>query len=184
MSPLRPIEWNGFSKFLHWTVAVLIIAIALIGLTHDAFPTDTKRTIMGLHKAMGATVLILMIVRLIWNLLTPSPGKNQVTPAWQYMTAKLVHFGIYVGVIGQALIGWAMSSASGRPVSFFGLFDLPALVAQSESTADLMHELHETVFWLLALFIVVHIAAAIYHQVVMKDNLLARIWPGKNRPLA
>ena len=184
MSRQHPLEWNGFTKFLHWTIAILIIIIAVIGLTHDAFDQDTKRTIMGIHKALGATVLVLMSVRLIWNILTPSPGRNALTPVWQHMVAKLVHWGIYIAVFMQAISGWRMSNAGGRPVSYFGWFDLPTITAKSKEVAEQMHEVHETVFWVLAALLVLHIAAAAYHQYFLRDNLIARMLPGKGRPAA
>lgn len=178
MANSHPIEWNGLSKLLHWTLALLVVGNLAVGLGMDLFDRSARADVMWVHKAVGATILILMSARLIWNLLTPSPGRNLQTPPWQYAVAKLVHWLLYIGVIGQTVIGWITSNSGGRPVSFWGLFDLPSIAAKNRELHESMESLHSTVAWVLVALLIFHVGAAIYHQVFMRDNLLARMVPG------
>ena len=174
---LRPTQWSGTSKFLHWLMVLMLFVIAVIGLTHDYFPGDLRKLIMGWHKALGITVLVLAAARLVWNLFTPSPARIMSTPNWQHLTAQITHGLLYVLMLAMPLSGWIMSSAGGRPVNYFGLGELPNLVAKNPALRELSSEWHETMFWVLLAVVIVHAGAAIYHQMVLKDGLLDRMHP-------
>lgn len=178
-SALRPTQWNGTSKFLHWLMVLMLFVIAVIGLSHDYFPGDTRKLIMGWHKALGVTVLVLAAVRLVWNLVTPSPARIASTPSWMHLTAQITHGLLYVLMLAMPLSGWIMSSAGGRPVNYFGLGELPNLVAKNDSLRELAGEWHETMFWVLLVVVILHAGAAIYHQVMLKDGLLDHMRPGR-----
>jgi len=83
--------------------------------------------------------------------------------------------------------GWVMVSASPLdfPISWFGLFEWPQLpIANDKALADRMSEGHELFAKILIGLAALHLLAALKHQFIDRDNLLARMWPGGNEARA
>jgi len=92
----------------------------------------------------------------------------------------LAHAGhalLYVLLFAMPLSGWAMSSAAGFPVSFFGLFTLPDLITPNQSLKADMMDLHKALAWLLIAMIILHALAALLHHFYYKNNVLRRMLP-------
>jgi cytochrome b561 len=70
-----------------------------------------------------------------------------------------------------------MSSAANYPVTLFGWFQFPALVAENHDLHETLEEVHEFLFNAMLLIVVVHILAALYHHFVLKDGVLRRMLP-------
>jgi cytochrome b561 len=107
---------------------------------------------------------------------TNPPLPDTLKP-YERVLAHISHFGLYFFLFAQPITGWILSSASNFPVSYFGLFTLPNLVAPDKQLASTMHEVHETLFNILAAFALLHIAAALKHHFVLKDDVLRRMLP-------
>ena len=123
-----------------------------------------------------------MLVRIAWRLYAGAPPPVEGTPRWQARLASLTHGAIYVLILAMPLSGWLYDSASGlRPFRFFGLFDMPKLVAPNEWLADQMHEAHELLFWVLVVLVALHAGAAFYHHLFRRDDTLVRMLP-RRRP--
>ncbi len=172
-------RWGAVSQAFHWIIVLLILGLAVVGLTLDELPRSPKYFwVYTAHKSMGITVLALMLLRLGWRLYAGAPAPVPGTPAWQRAAAALSHWGLYGLAIAMPLSGWLYDSASGlRPFEWFGLFPMPKLVPPSESLADAAHDWHETLFWVLVALIAVHAGAALYHHLFRRDATLARMLP-------
>lgn len=179
----RPDRWGPVSQAFHWASAVLLVAIAAIGLTMEDLPNspDKIRT-YALHKSLGLTLLAVVALRLAWRWARPVPADVPGIAPWMRRTAGAVHWALYALMLAMPLSGWLLNSAEGFPLQWFGLFNLPALTAESEAVADLAHDLHENGFWLLALLAAGHVFAALYHHVFLRDGTLHRMLPGRRRP--
>ena len=86
-----------------------------------------------------------------------------------------MHLLLYLLLIAIPVTGWLMSSAKGFTTNYFGLFDLPNLVGKDKALAHTLKELHGFLANSLMALVALHIAAAIKHQVIDKDNLMARM---------
>lgn len=173
-------RYNRTAIALHWVTAVLILFNLWLGLAHDSLPSDWK--VMPAHKAVGITVLALTLVRIGWRLAHSAPPAPTDVPAWQGMAAKASHFLLYAFLLFMPLTGWAMVSGSKRrPLEWFGLFDIPYLPV-SDAVAGFGHEAHELLGWGMIGLLVVHVAAALRHHFLLRDNVLARMTPGVATP--
>ena len=171
-------DWNGGTKLIHWTFVVIILTMAILGLTMDDIGSPaTKSTVIAFHKSLGLTALALAVIRLVWRLVSKDPPKIASIPTWQHFIAKLTHAMLYVFLFLMPLSGWAMTSAKGYPIRWFNLFNVPALTAKNPQLADLAHEIHETSFWILTALIVMHVGAAFYHHIFQQDATLKRMLP-------
>ena len=172
-------RWGAVSQFFHWTIVVLILVIAIIGLTMGDLPKTPKYFwVYTLHKSLGITVLVLAILRLLWRLYAGAPPAVPGTPKIQEWLASATHWALYALIFAMPLSGWLYDSASGlRPFKFFGLFDMPKLVPPDEQIRSLSHTGHEWLFWTLVLLVIGHAGAAIYHHLFRHDATLARMLP-------
>ncbi len=171
--------WGGLAKFFHWlTVLVLIATWVAVALREDAVE-DSPEFIkyLLLHKSLGLTLLAVVLVRLLWRSSNVTPNALKMSE-WQQKSAAYVQGSLYVLLLAMPVSGIIMSQLAGKPVSFFGLFDLPALFSVDTEKAKDVKSLHTEVFFpLLMLAIIGHIGAALFHQFVLKDGLIKRMLP-------
>lgn len=171
-------RWGGISQLLHWTVAVLILVMAYLGLTMGDLPNGPdKIKTYALHKSIGITILALVALRLLWRLYAGTPRPVPGSPRWQERIASLTHAAIYLLLFAIPLSGWVLNSAAGFPLRWFGLVNLPHIVGESHDLHELAEEAHELMFWVLALLVVAHAGAAFYHHIFQRDATLARMLP-------
>ena len=172
-------RYGAIAQTFHWTIVVLIIVQVTLALLADDLPRGAEKlALMMRHKSFGITILALVVLRLVWRLLNRPPPLPPM-PRWQQIAAQVSHWGMYALLLAIPLAGWMMSSSAGRPVNWFGLFQLPDLVGQSESLGDVMHELHEILAKVLLAVIGVHVAAALKHHFWDGHGLLWRMLPFK-----
>ena len=130
-------RWGSVSQLLHWTIAVLILTIGAVGLVMGELPRSPKYFwVYTAHKSLGLTVLALVVVRIAWRLHAGAPAPVPGTPRWQARLASATHGAIYLLLLAMPLSGWLYDSATGlRPLRWFGLAEVPKLVAPDEALA-------------------------------------------------
>ena len=172
-------RYTRVAIWLHWLIALAIIGNLLGGFLHDGFGA-AKGQVMAIHKATGILILLLTLVRIAWRLTHRAPPLPASTPGWQRSLAHVTHIALYALMLLVPMSGWAMASGSDKPISFYGLFDWPKLaVTKSSAAAGAAHEAHEIGGIILAVLVVMHIAAALQHQFLLRDRLLARMGIGR-----
>ena len=179
-------HWGHVSQAFHWLIVLLILVLAIVGLTMGELPRTPKYFwVYTAHKSLGITVLALMLLRLGWRLYAGAPAPVAGTPGWQATIANLTHWLLYALVLAMPLSGWLYDSASGlRPFRYFGQFDMPKLVGPNEWLAGLAGQAHAVLFWILALLVAVHAGAALYHHIFQRDDTLRRMLPRGGAPPA
>jgi len=171
-------SWGSLSKALHWIIVLLIINQWLIAERADSLPNGlAKLQALAWHKSFGITILMLAVVRLVWRLMNPTPELTTETKAWERVLARLSHVLLYALIFAMPLTGWMMSSARNFPVSWFHLFQLPDLVAPDKQTFELMQNLHGVLFLVLVGVALLHVAGALKHHFVDKNDVLKRMLP-------
>lgn len=185
-------RYDGVAMLLHWLIAALIFYNIWLAWQAEDLPRAERVAVLATHRAIGMTVLFLSLFRLAWRFISPPPPLSPELKPLERLGARVVHIGFYVLMIGLPLTGWVMSSASPRlrPIDMFGLFDIPqisALQTMAEPGRRGVHEafevLHAGVLKLVAyLLIILHVAGALKHQFIDRDNQLGRIIPFLGRP--
>jgi len=164
---------------LHWLMALMIIGAFAMGLVMTDIPgiTPTKLKYYSWHKWAGVTILLLALVRLGWRIGHAPPPYPDTMPMWQQRAANLLHRLLYVLILAVPLSGYFYTLASGFPVVWFGVVELPVLIGPDPELKPILKSLH---FWLnmtLAACVLAHIGAALKHQFVDRDGVLRRMWP-------
>jgi cytochrome b561 len=175
--------WGGLAKFFHWTIVLLIIVQATVGLIMVDLPKKPNIIpVYNLHKSIGLTILSLAVLRLAWRWFDRRPQEHPSIPQWQAFGARAGHALLYALLFAVPLSGWWFDSVSAlRPLYWFGLVEVPHLTGPDKSLKDLASQTHAVLFWLLVVVAVGHAAMALIHQFVNRDGTLARMLPGGRR---
>lgn len=161
----------------HWILAILILGTFFFGLYMTDLPFSPARLKQfNWHKWAGITILALSALRLLWRL-THRPPALPPMPAWQARASHALHGFLYVLFFATPLVGWAYSSATGFPVVYFGVLQLPDWVGKNAELADVLKLVHHFLAYGLGTLVALHIAAALKHQWLDKDRLLDRMNP-------
>ncbi len=170
-----PVErYNRVAQAFHWVIAVLVIINLALGLLHG--PLRDVVQVMPTHKAIGLTVLVLTLGRIAWRFTWTKPPLARTVSPFARMLSSTVHFLFYVLLLALPLTGWIFTSPSRTPPSWFGLFDIPRLpVGKDDPIAGLAHTGHEVMGLLMLALAVLHVAAALRHQFILKDGLIRRM---------
>ena len=171
-------RYGSVAMLLHWLMALLLIGLLGLGLYMTGLPLGLQKLkFYGWHKEFGILVLMLVIARVAWRVLNITPILPTHMPTWERFAANSAHYVFYLLMFALPITGWMMSSASGLPVSFFGVFVLPDLVSQNDQLQMLFIEIHKWLGYGLITILCVHIAAALQHHFIYKDDILRRMLP-------
>lgn len=174
----RPARYTTTAIALHWFIALAVLGQIALGWWMQEIPKDPvgpRVNAFNLHKSIGLTILALMALRLIWRATHRAPALPMM-PAWQAKAAHINHWVLYICLFLQPLTGYVGSAVSGYPVRYFGLL-LPEWAAKSIPLKDFLSTAHFVNSCVLVTAIAIHVAAALKHQFVDRDNLLRRMWP-------
>ncbi|HRQ21902.1 MAG TPA: cytochrome b/b6 domain-containing protein, partial [Anaerolineales bacterium] len=169
-------RYHPLQVTLHWLVVLLVVAAFVIGKSMSGQPNNAaKLTPLALHMAVGIIILMVTVYRFVMRQRLPKP--EQVTagnPFFDWI-GKAVHYALYILVFLMAISGVSLSIQAGLgPIVFGGAGNLPADFF--DFTARIMHGFIAPA---LVLTVLLHVGAAFYHQFLLKDNLLTRMWYGK-----
>ena len=171
-------SWGSISKTLHWLIVLLIINQWVIAERAEALPLGAaKLQALSWHKSFGMTIFALALVRLVWRWLNPVPTLDGKARGWERLLAHLSHLLLYGLIFAMPLTGWLMSSARNFPVSWFGVFQFPDLVAPDTSLYESMKDWHHLLFAVLVIVALLHIAGALKHHFIDKNEVLKRMLP-------
>ncbi len=158
----------------HWAMAILIIGLLILGLYMVRLPISLEKLkFYGWHKECGMLAFLLVIARSIWRVSNLIPSLT--LPWWEKLAARTVHYAFYGFMFAMPITGWIITSSSGLPVSFFGLFVFPDLISPNPDTMQLFQQIHKWLGYGLIATIFLHAAAALKHHFIDKDDILRRM---------
>jgi cytochrome b561 len=169
-------RYHPLQVTLHWLVVFLIFAAFVIGKSMSGQPNDAaKLTPLALHMTVGIITLLVIVFRFVMRMRLPKPEHVTAGNPFFDWIGKMVHYALYLLVFLMAVSGLSLSMQAGlAPVVFGGSGILPADFYDFAART-----LHGFIAPALVLTVLLHVGAAFYHQIVLKDNLLARMWYGK-----
>ena len=170
-------RYSAAAIALHWLSAALIVANLLLGISMVPLPLSPRKFHWyAWHKWIGVSVFLLAWARLLWRWARPAPPFTGMA-AWQMRAARWTHALLYLLMIAVPLSGWIYSSSTGVQVVYLGLVPLPDLVAKDRVLAATLKVVHVALNVALVTLIAAHVAAALKHHFIDRDNVLARMWP-------
>jgi len=172
-------HYGTTAKVFHWlVVALLIVQYPLGKLMPHIHRGMTPGDAMTFHISFGITILALMVLRLFWRITHPvAPARS--LPAWQQLVSEAVHWLLYVLVFATTMTGWIFASERGWSISLFSAVPFPLLPTEGSPLANAIGKWHGTMEWALLLVIGAHVAAAIAHTFIFRDQIMQRMLPEK-----
>lgn len=170
------VRYNGVARAFHAAIAALVVFNLVSGIGGEAI--EKWWNPYPLHKGTGMVILVLSLARVGWRFTSAMPSWPDTMGSLQRLAAKATHAALYVLMLVLPVTGWIMSSANSKyPISVWGLFEWPKLgVTKGSALAEAAHEGHEILSFLMAGLVMLHIAAALHHHFIIKDNILRRMF--------
>ncbi len=169
-------SYSKGSKWLHWIVAMIVMAMLSFSFFLGNVPEQYQSTAYMIHKSLGLTVLFLMCARLFWIVRTGRPELPFTVSTWERVLTRVVQTSMYLLLFAMPIVGWVMSVAAGRTPTYFGLFDVPLPgIPIDKQLSHTMGTAHCTIAWILIVLISLHILGALKHYFINKDRILHRM---------
>ena len=182
MNTTRPISvrYTRTAIALHWLMALVIVGLFALGAYMHELPfSPIKLKLYSWHKWAGVCVFLLVFVRLAWRLTHRPPALPAHMQGLVRVAAHAGHHVLYLLMFAIPLSGWLMSSAKGFQTVLFGVFPIPDLLSKDEALGEILQQLHFSLNMLLLAVVIGHVAAAIKHHLIDKDDVLTRMLPGR-----
>ncbi|MBU9196530.1 cytochrome b [Burkholderia gladioli] len=175
----RPDTYTRTAIALHWLIALLIICGFSLGWVMTDIPgfTPTKLKYFSWHKWIGVTVFALAVIRVLWRATHAAAPLPAGTSRLAKGAAHAVHGLLYLLMLAIPITGYLYSSASNIPVVYLGLVPLPRLIDPDPVLKETLKTLHIFLNYTLLALVVLHVLAALKHQVVDRDGVLGRMLP-------
>lgn len=186
-------KYTRVAVLLHWSIALLILANAALGLTVALLPDgalsdESIRFVIDTHKSIGITVLGLAVLRVVWRFTHRPPPLPAEFPTWERTAAHAAHIALYVLIFAMPLSGWlhdsAWVAAASHPMYLFGLFQWPRIgfiMNLDPATKNPLHDqfgaLHTACSYALYGVLALHVAGALKHQWIDRHSVLRRMMP-------
>ena len=166
-------RYGRVSRYLHWTIAILFIALIPMGVFTSMIPDDGRWYRQGyyvVHKTIGITLLGLVIARLVWNVVSPRPKLDAHLSSWEKRLAHGAHWALYGLMIAFPITGFMMSTYAGK-LSHWFVWDTPMPFAPDDQAIIIWALLHKIVLpYVFYLLIAAHITGALKHRYLDKQN--------------
>ena len=171
-------RYGAVAQALHWATAIVVLVAFIYGpggneLRVYSAARDFDRQ---LHETLGLCVFLLVLLRLLWKAIDEQP-ESPPAPRWMELAAKVMKAALYVLLFALPITAIAGAWLEGHPLTFLAGIKIAAPVAESHELGATIASLHtwlgDTIMWLAGF----HALAAIYHQFVLGDGLLASMLP-------
>ncbi len=184
-------RWGWLAKSFHWVTALMIAVVVPVGYvmtsTYELVVTSEQLRAVNValskvHHTAGLLVLLLVVLRLGWRLKQMTPDGAPGLAAYQRALAKLTHVFLYGLLLLLPLSGWAAMSVFGElPIYFFGMESVPGILPKlplgHTFGYSFFGRMHAYAVYVGGVVLGLHVIAALWHHVVMKDSVLRRMWP-------
>lgn len=176
----RPRRYGRVAQAIHWATAVLVLAAFIYG---PGGPESRVYASAGdfdrhLHETLGSCVLVLVVLRVAWRWMDVRPEPVPVA-RWMGMLARLVQALLYLLLFAVPMTAIAGAWLEGHPLSWLGGFQVAPPIAPSREIGMRLASIHgwlgDAILWTAGL----HALAALYHQFVLRDRVLASMLPAR-----
>jgi cytochrome b561 len=159
-------RYGLLSRAIHGIMLLLIFGMLGVGMyMADLDKTDElRKTLFGMHMSTGVLVLTLAVIRVVWLRVSPAPQLPAALENWEKTLTTLVKSLMYLLMLLLPISGILMVNTNGYEVSFYGLFDLPAMIGEHKDLHEWLEEIHELIAFSLLFLIILHITGSLKHR--------------------
>ncbi|WP_267963695.1 cytochrome b [Testudinibacter sp. TR-2022] len=169
---------------LHWLIAFFILGLMTLGV----YMTETSRyDLYPTHKSLGIFIFFFIVIRVLWRWKNGWPQPVAQHKNWEEALAKLVHWVLILGTLAFPISGMLFSIGGGHGLQIFGLDLVSANLVDGQrqmlnpDLASIAGEVHESLLPIMLAAILLHVAGALKHHIIDKNNTLKRMLGFKNQ---
>jgi cytochrome b561 len=159
-----------FSRILHWTMAVMVLAMLFIGVGMVASLED-YHSLVSIHKPLGILILVLVTIRLINRLINPAPPLPAEIAALDRFAINATVVMLYALMFALPIVGWGMLSAAGYPIVLYGPLSLPPILPRDPMLYSVLRTTHTALAFILFATFLVHFSGAMMHALIFRDGV-------------
>lgn len=168
--------YTSTAKLLHWVTAALVLFMVPAGILMANMPDGpTKNLLFHLHRSFGVVLIPIILFRVFYRVTHPPAPLPPDLPPLMRFAAEANHIALYALLIVQPFVGWIATSAYRAPILVFWLFELPPIWPENRPFSERMFTFHRLMGFGIALLLVPHIGAALFHHFIRKDTVLLRM---------
>jgi len=163
---------------LHWLIALVILVQIPFGWSLEEIPSGTaaRGWYVNLHKSVGVTLGVFIVLRACWRWFHPPPALPDWMPRWERIGASAIHAGLYACMLIMPLTGYVASNFSKWGVKYFNVLQLPPWGVDDQRIYALLNGAHVATSYIFVALILAHSASAFRHA-SRHDGILRRMWP-------
>jgi cytochrome b561 len=171
-------NWGWLAIGFHWISAIIVIGLFILGLwmVELTYYDDWYKTAPFIHKSIGISLFLLSLARLGWRSFNVTPKKIDTHNNFEKKASSYAHALLYIILFCVMLSGYLISTADGRAIEVFNLFQVPAVIQGIKKQEDIAGVVHLTLAIILMSIALVHAGAAIKHHYIDKDRTLKRMF--------
>ena len=179
MIPDTGTHWGSVTRTLHWLMAVLILAMFVLGWTAVNYPmSPTKLDLFIWHKSIGLTLFALVVIRILWRLANETPSPPSGISTGEHKLARMGHMSLYLLMVLMPVSGYVVNSTANFPFRYFGGLRVPNLIPTDKAWQNVAENIHLATSWILALVVLLHVLAALRHHFIRKNDVLSNMLTG------
>ena len=175
-----PQSYAAASKWLHWIIALCVLAILPIGIVMPGLPPGAlQNRLFDLHRSTGILVLALAVLRVSARYVFGTPSPAPSLTRFERIASAAAHHALLLLIFLMPVVGWAAMSAYRAEVSVYGLFTLPNILPRNPTLYAVLSWTHTILGYAMAAILAAHIGGALMHGFLRRDGVLNRMLPAR-----
>jgi cytochrome b561 len=166
------------TRVLHWLTAILVFTTLLIGF-FMVNSLGSYEALVRVHMTLGVSILVIVVARAVNRFTHRTPKLPDTVGRFEHKLVIGSELSMYALLLAQPLVGWAMVSATGRPVRVFGGWPLPRIAPFNADLFFVLRQTHSVLAYLLVAVIAAHVSAVVLHTLTLRDGMLSRMTFGR-----
>ncbi len=171
---------DSLSIALHWGIALLVILQFILAEFWGFAPQPAHHLMIASHMSLGIVLTMILIARTAWHW-APGRRRHASTTGLVELAAKTMHSALFLLLLAQAAIGFAVRWTDNEALTFFGLPIPSPFGPFSKATGQLTDQVHNVTAWLIIILAALHAGAALFHHFILRDDVLRHMLPGAPR---
>lgn len=180
LESFRPLEhtdrYRPAAIAFHWTMFVLVVVVGVLGLLHDSWPKTTQAFWINVHALLGLALFAALVARFWYRIRHAPPALPAHVGAFSRRFSSPVHLALYALMFVTPIVGVITFLYHGR-VFDFGLFQVDFGIKKEQAIFHPTEDIHGYFAYALFALAGLHALAALWHQIVLHDGVLRRMWP-------
>lgn len=169
--------YGRISVVIHWITALVIPGLFVLGLwmVDLSYYDPWYNRAPEIHKGVGILLFVVLLLRILWRAMHPKPRPEPHVSALERSASRFVHWALYLLMTAVMVSGYLVSTADGRGIDVFGMFEVPATLAGLPNQADFAGQAHLILAVSLISVATLHALAGFKHHFIDRDRTLARM---------